>query len=103
MYTTAYRKASDEQIDLLKKYYGKDDSTAVDMVKGLYEDLDMKSEWLGHVRKTVEEIQDLIDELPERSPKLALNVGLQKFRHIYLNNPSGSGDSQLSTTDFHSN
>ena len=103
MYTTAYHKASDGQINLLKRYYGKDDSTAVDMVKGLYEELDMKKDFFKHVRKTVEEIQELIDELPERSPKLALNVGLQKFRHIYLNNPSGSGDSQLSTTDFHSN
>ena len=71
---------------MLKKYYEKDDSTTVDMVKGLYVELDMKKQWLEHVRKTVEEIQELIDELPERSSKLAFNVSLQKYRNIYMNN-----------------
>ena len=84
LYVTAFHKANAEQKRLLVESYGKRDAELVNIVKGIYRDLDVEGEWINHVRTEVKDIEELIDQLPEKSPKQAYNIALQKFRTNYL-------------------
>ena len=51
------------------------------IVEQIYRDLDMETEFYIHLKKTLKEIEALLDQLPERSPKRGLNLFLQNFRN----------------------
>ena len=83
LYCVAYQKSNEEQKNILRNYYGKGDSESVNIVKKIYDDLDVKGEWFNHLNKSLVEIQDLVDQLPERSAKPAFNYCIQLLRSNY--------------------
>ena len=60
-------------------HYGNPSVESENIVKKIYEELDMKDEWFEHLEKSLTEAQELVDQMPERSPKQAFDFILQKL------------------------